>query len=224
LKESEFSTALVKWWSKNGRKFPWRSEKNLYRILVAETLLHRTRAQNVVPVYLKFMAEFPDIKTLSECKTKDVIKITRSLGLTWRWNLLKQSSITIEKEFFGQIPLDREKLMSLPGVGDYIASAIRVFVGGFNDPLIDSNTVRIICRVYGYETKDSIKRRKEIRNSYSTLIAGTLPSEFGYALIDLGASICVSNKPLCRQCPVLKYCKSGKLSTEKIRESNINRC
>lgn len=204
-----FSGSLVEWWGKNCRAFPWRFEKNLYRILIAETFLHRTRAEAVVQFYLKFLNEFPDIKSLAKSDLRNVLAITRTLGLMQRWNFLKQAARTIEREYSGIVPLDRKKLVRLPGIGDYIASAIRVFGAGYGDPLIDGNTVRVVCRVNGCSIKDSTRRGKKVRTLYLTLMDKSDPSKFGYSMIDLGAKICIPHKPLCRECPVLHFCKTG---------------
>ncbi|MGC8647164.1 MAG: A/G-specific adenine glycosylase, partial [Thermoplasmata archaeon] len=71
------SVKLLKWWYINGRHFPWRKTREPYRILVSEILLHRTRAENILPVYERFLNEFPDIETLSKAELKDVIDIMR---------------------------------------------------------------------------------------------------------------------------------------------------
>lgn len=201
-----FSTDLLDWWKQNGRKFPWRLEKDSYRILVVETLLHRTKAENVVPIYLKFITEFPNIKTLSGAELRDILKITRPLGLAWRWNLLKKAAIIIEKEFSGQIPMDKEKLLSLPGVGDYIASAIRVFSSDTEDPLIDTNTVRIICRIYGISINDGLRREGIMKELYRQLRCKTDPKVFGFTLIDLAAGVCHPKVPECKKCPISPSC------------------
>lgn len=221
--ENASSEDLLKWWKKNGRKFPWRSERDPYRIMVAETLLHRTRAENVVPIYLKFITEFPDIETLSESKVSNILKIARPLGLAWRWNLLKKTASILEKEFAGQVPMDREKLLGLPGVGDYIASAIRVFSSNSEDPLIDTNTVRIICRIYGISINDHLRKGRMVKDLYRQFRGKTDPKVFGFALIDLGAGVCHSKVPECEKCPLSLSCVTFQSSIGEYRKSGTFR-
>ena len=38
-----------------------------YCILIAEILLHRTRADQVCPVYLRFLETFPDLSVADQC-------------------------------------------------------------------------------------------------------------------------------------------------------------
>ena len=203
---STFSIDLLKWWSVNARHFPWREERDPYNIMIAEILLHRTRAENVVPIYLKFITEFPNVKTLSEAYMGDIFKILRPLGLAWRVNLLKRAATIIEREFSGQIPMDKEKLLGLPGIGDYIASAIRVFSSDTEDPLIDTNTVRIICRIYGISINDGLRREGIMKELYRQLRCKTDPKVFGFTLIDLAAGVCHPKVPECKKCPISPSC------------------
>ena len=203
---SGFADALISWWKDHGRSFPWRFERNPYRVLVAETLLHRTRAENVVPVYQHFITVIPDNRSLAVARENVILDMTRSLGLRWRVKLLPEAARIIEKEFGGTIPMDRKQLLSLPGVGDYITSAIRVFTGEFSDALMDTNTVRVISRIYGVGIKESARRSEKMRIRYSKLRNGRDAREFGYAMIDLAATICLSGQPQCYDCPVRPLC------------------
>ena len=57
-------TNLKKWWRKNSRNFPWRKTNDPYHILIAEIFLHRTKAEQVLPVYEKFIQKYPTIKSI----------------------------------------------------------------------------------------------------------------------------------------------------------------
>ncbi len=201
---------LIEWWRKNGRDFPWRGERNPYKVLVAEMLLQRTRAQNVVPVYTRFLNSFGSPREISEASDEDIRRCLRSLGLIWRAEKLIETFRVISRDFHGKIPLEKDDLLKLPGIGDYISSAFRTFYGGSSDPLIDTNTVRVLCRLRGEPVNDSIRRGESIRIFYSNLLGSSDPVEFGYALIDLASVICRPSNPLCKICPVLDLCSTGR--------------
>ncbi len=207
--KSEFSHRLIQWWKISGRKFPWRTESDPYKIFIAEILLHRTRARNVPSVYSRFIKRFPDFQSLATADRGDVLEITRSLGLEWRTDKLLEASKLIMKDFGGRLPSDREKLLSLPGVGDYITSAVRVFSFGEHDELIDTNTVRIICRIDGRTLNDSTRRERKIKDRYGLLLNESDSRKFGYAMIDLASVICIPRKPRCDLCPVIQHCKTA---------------
>ena len=210
-----FSEDLMKWWSLNKRIFPWRSERDPYRLLVAEVLLHRTKAKGVVTVYEELLTQCPDIQTLADARLKDLKKITKSLGLGWRIKSLKEAAVIVVNEFGGKVPIQKDKLLSLPGVGDYIASAIGVFAEKSDSPLIDSNTTRIILRVYGLPLTDSARRKKDTSIKYEWLRSGFESMEFGFAMIDLASKVCILTTPRCGICPLVFHCATGSRLSER---------
>jgi len=204
-----FSKNLLKWWKNNKREFPWRKTHNSYEILVSEILLHRTRANQVIPVYIDFLERFPTIAALSEANIEDVKKILYPLGLSWRTELLHKMALEIMKKYEGKIPSKTKELEALPGVGHYIAAAVRCFCHGYPEVLLDTNTVRIIGRFFGIKKTDGSRRSRQFRELYEPLIDQKCPREFNYAMIDLGALVCKPKNPICSICPLSKKCKYG---------------
>lgn len=204
-----FSDELLKWWYDNARHFPWREEKEPYRILIAEVLLHRTRAKSVVPVYIDLISKFPDIKALSGASTEEILSVTASLGLKWRSAMLVEAARQIVEKFGGEVPLDRKQLLSLPGIGDYVASAVATFAGGQDCELLDTNTVRVISRVTYEECGGPSRGRKAIRERYSALKGDENAGKFAYSLIDLASLVCLPRNPKCNICPVSAHCITG---------------
>ena len=74
---------LLQWWDQAKRRYPWRETRDPYRILVAETLLHRTRANQVVPLYELLLHRFPDVKTLAQSSPQELTELLHSGGLHW---------------------------------------------------------------------------------------------------------------------------------------------
>jgi A/G-specific adenine glycosylase len=206
----DFGDILVEWWNQNGRSFPWRNTEDPFKIFVAEVLLHRTRAYSVVPVYLELINNFSTMHDLSQVDEKTLQRMLASLGLKWRTRMLHETSRIIDINYGGIIPIEKDKLLSLPGIGAYIASAVRVFTVGSDDPLIDTNTVRVISRFRGWKQDDKIRRTEKVRNSYSHLRGKQNPKYYGYAMIDLAYTICLPRTPNCVRCPISKNCKTGK--------------
>lgn len=206
---SDFGSQLIEWWKKEGRRFPWRNTDDPFRIFLAEVLLHRTRAENVAPIYQNLIENFTSPDKLAGIDENELRSILSPLGLRWRIDKLLVSIRMMVSNFDGRVPMGRAQLLSLPGVGDYIASATRVFTLNSDDPLIDTNTVRVISRVYGFKVTESTRRKKAVRYKYSTLRNNSDPRTFGFSMIDLASLICRSHLPDCRRCPVLKFCSTG---------------
>ena len=197
---------LLRWWGQWKRHFPWRETCEPYKIIVAEILLHRTRANQVVPLYARFLQRFPNIGTLSQSTPEELSALFHSGGLHWRWKLLHSMAVALEERFQGQIPDDFKILVSLPGISHYIASAVRCFAFGHPDALLDTNTVRVAGRLFGLPLTDSSRRSRLFRAVLEKLIDKEHPREFNFALIDFAALVCKSGSPLHKECGLKQHC------------------
>lgn len=204
----DFRSSLIVWGRENFRPFPWRFTKNPYFILVSEVMLHRTKALQVVPVYERFIQQYPDITSLGQATRTELHEILYSLGLRWRIDLIHMMASDLKIRFNGQVPIGKKELLSLPGVSDYIASAVRCFAWDFPEALIDTNTVRVIGRLYGLETKDSSRRNSTFKRRIEELVDSSEPKVYNYALLDLADRLCTKRRlPDCQHCPVQVHCR-----------------
>jgi A/G-specific adenine glycosylase len=204
-----FRIDLLSWWQLNRRKFPWREVRDPYKVLIAEILLHRTRADQVVPVYRDFIEQFPAINFIARASVDELMEIMKPLGLYWRVELLREMAQQLISRFDGSIPQEKKALESLPGISHYIASALRCFAYGYADALLDTNTVRICGRLLSIPVTDGSRRSKKFREIIETLVDPDRPHEFNYALIDHGALVCRSRNPICVDCSVRRQCSFG---------------
>src|SRR5688572_20254182 len=76
--------ALQIWAETSARDFPWRGDKDPYHVLMAEMMLRRTQARQVVDVYLRFVERYPTVQALHLASAEDVSAALRPLGLNWR--------------------------------------------------------------------------------------------------------------------------------------------
>jgi len=205
-----FRKALIDWGKKNFRKFPWRFSSDPYHILMAEVMLHRTKALQVVPVFERFLSRYPSLVALAEASEEDLHEMLYSLGLKWRVHLVHKMAIELVNRHKGNIPIDRESLLALPGVSDYITSAFRCFAWNQPDTLIDTNTVRIVARLFDIPLKDSLRRNKYFIFLIGAMLDPEQPKLYDYALLDLANKICLKSKPpTCLSCPVQPQCLYG---------------
>src|SRR5450756_2226759 len=84
----EIRSEILEWGDKNLRDFPWRNTHDPYKIIIAEIMLHRTNADQVKPVYEKFIEDFPDFSSIVRAGSKNIGTEIQSLGLFWRSDLL----------------------------------------------------------------------------------------------------------------------------------------
>jgi A/G-specific adenine glycosylase len=210
LSESQIADlrhALLEWGRAHFRSFPWRQTRDPYRILMAEILLHRTQVHQMQPVYEAFLQRFPDLSSLAQASREELQQTLYPVGLRWRVDSLHAMVQEIQQRFQGQIPENKEDLLSLPGVSNYIAGAVRCFAWNEPEVLLDTNTVRIIGRLPGWEVKDSSRRSSRFRQALEILIDRQNPRDFNYALLDLAHLICLKRQPpRCAECPLKQWC------------------
>jgi len=202
--------ALLRWEESHFRPFPWRQTRDPYRILLAEILLHRTQVRQMIPVYERLVAKYPDIPSLAAVDKAALDALLFSLGLRWRIDLLHVMAQEINTRFAGHIPTDRVDLLSLPGVSEYIAGAVRCFAWDQPEVLMDTNTVRITGRLLGWPIKDSSRRNARFRCALEELVDPQEPRTFNYALLDLAHLVCLKRQePRCQDCPLRPWCDYG---------------
>ena len=213
---SDFAKKLDKWWQQNKRQFPWRATFVPYEILVAEILLHRTKAEQVAKVYPNFLKSYPTISCLAKANLLEIQVLLKGLGLNWRIELLHKMAQEIVIRYDGKIPETKEELESLPGVSDYIASATLCFAFNKSELLLDTNIVRIIGRVFALRVTDSSRRSSHFKELYQMINSRENPRNFAFAMIDLGAIVCLPITPVCNVCPVNEMCAYSPLDSQKM--------
>jgi A/G-specific adenine glycosylase len=195
-------------WAREGnlRTFPWRAETDPYRLLIAEIMLRRTRADQVGRIYAAFVERWPDLEAFVGAPYAELLERVAPLGLRWRAQNLWELAQALANR---RLEASYDKLIELPGVGDYVASAVACFSTGARIPLIDTNSVRVLGRYFGFPTGPETRRRKFLRGLADSLVCPDSPQTYNYAILDLAATVCKPRKPECRVCPVRKHCGSA---------------
>ena len=211
MKDPTLSNKILKWYDLNKRSLPWRqkisSEKKQYYTLVSEFMLQQTQVATVIPYFKRFIKDIPDLETLASFQDRKLIKLWEGLGYYSRVRNLKRTAQIIIKDFKKKIPDNFLNLKSLPGIGDYTASAISAIA--FNKPIIplDGNIERVLKR-YLYLKKESQIQKKNLIKNKKVFGISDRSSDYAQALMELGALICKPNNPICEECPISKNCKS----------------
>jgi len=198
---------LLKWFRKNRRTFPWRKTRDPYKILIAEILLQKTNSRVVSEVYYSFINKYSSPDLVVNSSISEIKKIISPLGLLYKAKRIKKICVSIIEDYGSKVPEDFNDLISLNGVGRYIASAVMLF--GFNKPLalLDHNIIRILDRVFSIKsTKSRPHTDKELWHAASELVHMNYAREYNLALLDLSNSHC-SPQPICKSCPLKSICK-----------------
>ena len=203
--------SLRSWFEEHGRhELPWRVDPSPWGILLAETLLHRTRAVAVESVYRDVLNRFGSADEVVE-RPCEWLEVTRPVGLAWRAKTFISACEDILALHGSKVPSDRDDLKTLPGIGHYIASAVRCFGFGIPEVLVDTNTIRLASRISGEPLNPTNHRSRKVRDIVARITENGIqanPND-NYALLDLAALVCHSKNPECIRCPIAYSCKMG---------------
>ncbi len=201
--------SLLSWYDQEQRTLPWRETSDPYAILVSEVMLQQTQVDRVLPKYQQFLTAFPTLSALAQASTADVIDVWVPLGYNRRAISLQSIARQVIAEYNGQIPDTIDGLLKLKGIGRYTAGAIACFAYHKQVATVDTNIRRVLHRVFlGLEYPEPRANDAQML----TLAEQVLPIEQAYnwnqALMDMGATICTSNNPLCGTCHLQLNCQA----------------
>ena len=200
--------AIVNFFKREGRDFPWRQTNDPYVILVSELLLQKTTARQVLEVFDEFFDKYPSVSKLAKADLKTLKSIIGKLGLVKRAIFLRELANDIEKIYGGEVP-DNTKLLKLKGVGMYTANAVLCFAYGKRVPVVDSNVARVLRRYFGIKGNKPAYADKALWKIAEAILPYECYREFNYGLLDISAKHC-RPKPLCDECPLKEHCYYAK--------------
>jgi A/G-specific adenine glycosylase len=202
---------LLDWYSRLGRAhLPWRHTRDPYAILVSEVMLQQTQVERVLPKYAEFLGHFPTLADLAAAPRAEVIQAWASLGYNMRAVRLHEIAQQAVAGYGGTLPETLEGLLSLKGIGRYTAGAVACFAFGQPVATVDTNIRRVLWRVFrGIEPATWPAGERAARETLA-LAEWALPPQRAYdwqqALMDLGATVCISRRPACERCPLRECC------------------
>ena len=215
--ENFFIKKLTHWNStSNGRKMPWKGEKNPYRIWLSEIILQQTRVQQGLEYYNRFIKNYPTINDLASAPEADVFKLWEGLGYYRRCKNMLAAAAEIVEKMDGKFPDTFETIQALKGVGPYTSAAIASFAFNLPHAVLDGNVYRLLARYFGIsQSIDSAAGKKYFALLAEELLDKKKPGLYNQAIMDFGALIC---KPLpeCMICPLQSKCVALKENTIRL--------
>ncbi len=201
--------AMARWFAKTQRTMPWRGSRDPYAIWVSEIMLQQTQVETVRPYFLRFMRSFPDVQALARAPLGRVLKAWEGLGYYSRARNLHRAARLVVKDLAGRLPDSAAALRKLPGIGPYTAGAIASIAFGQEEPALDGNVARVLCRVFciRQNPKKATTQRKLWGLAKELVTPGRTTRQvsagiINQALMDLGAMVCVPRRPRCDVCPL----------------------
>ena len=198
------------WYHAHGRDLPWRRTADPYWLLTAEVMLQQTDAAKVSAAYPRFIRDFPRPSVLAEAKESRVAGHIRPLGLNYRAGRLIATAKAICEEFGGEVPKTEEELMSMPGIGRYVARAVLAGAAGRRLAVLDTNVVRLLERYFGVRSQRPRPHTDPQLWEVAQLLLPRRTSDsrdWNYAVLDFTAGVCTYSSPSCDACGCSRRCR-----------------
>jgi A/G-specific adenine glycosylase len=209
--KQQFQQNLLSWFEKHGRDLPWRKTHDPFEILVSELMLQQTQVERVMEYWPRFLARFPNFKSVAESTEEEVIVLWEGLGYYNRARNLHKLAKVIQDQYGGIFPTDRDEILKLPGIGEYTAGAIMSFALLIRAPIVDTNVIRVYSRVFLKNQTQKEESNNTLQKIFWLLADSLTPMEnfweYNQGIMDFGAIQCMVDKPKCNICPMRTFCR-----------------
>jgi len=173
-------------------------------------MLQQTQVKTVLPYFARWMSALPDFASLSAASEEQVLKLWEGLGYYSRARNLHKLAKAVAA--LPEPPRTAEAWRELPGVGPYTAAAITSIAFSAKSACVDGNVVRILARLTADATeyRDSANAAKAFTSLADSILSHESPGDHNQAMMELGATVCHRQNPLCTICPVLSFCAAAR--------------
>ncbi len=206
--EVEWVPELIDWYTATARELPWRRAGfGAWGVLVSEFMLQQTPVNRVVPRLEAWLERWPTPAALAADAPSEAVRQWANLGYPCRALWLHRAAVEITDRHGGIVPADVDALLALTGIGDYTARAVAVFAYGLREPVVDTNTRRVLARVVAGRSQPGPAHRRDLDDMRAVLPQDVARSAIvNAATMELGAVVCVARSPRCDGCPIARSC------------------
>ncbi|HSD55549.1 MAG TPA: hypothetical protein VLA92_00170 [Candidatus Saccharimonadales bacterium] len=188
-----FQDTVWRYYEDNGRHdLPWRVARedgtyDPYKVLVSELMLQQTQVPRVIPKFIAFTEAYPSFDVLAVAPLSDVLKLWSGLGYNRRAKFLLQTAQLVKDQYEGCLPSTHAELVTLPGVGQNTAGAIRAYA--FNEPVVFVETnIRTVFIHHFFPEEEKVHD-----NALMPIIEASTPEgktrDWYWALMDYGTHL-----------------------------------
>jgi len=206
------AAALLAWYDRHRRELPWRAlpgeTADPYRVWLSEIMLQQTTVVTVAPYFARFVARWPDVRSLAAANLDEVLHEWQGLGYYARARNLHACARLVVERHGGDFPEDPAALRKLPGIGDYTAAAIAAIAFDHRSAAVDGNVERVVARLFAVD-EPLPQAKPRLRALAMALVPQERAGDFAQAMMDLGAVLCTPRRPRCVLCPWRNDCAAA---------------
>ncbi len=177
---------------------------NLYELLIAVMLSAQCTDKRVNIISPSLFEAFPTPISLANADLNEVKSYinTCSFFNNKAKNLIKMAQSVVEN-YANEIPLERDELVKLAGVGQKTANVVMIEYAGANLMAVDTHVYRVAHRLGLSDTKTAIKCEEELTKKFKTDL-----HLLHQAMVLFGRYKCKAVKPECEGCFMEAHCKT----------------
>ena len=187
----EIQTKILNRYEQEGRTFPWRETTDPYKIHLCEVMSQQTQLSRVLVYWTKWLERFPDYEAVANASQKEILTYRSGLWFNRRGLNFRNCAKTVCTQYHGKLPLEREKLLQLPGIWAYTSAAICAFADNQDIPVIDTNIRRVLIFLFSFSETLSLQ---QLEKEAKSLIPSWRSRDRHNALMDYGALILTPQK------------------------------
>ena len=179
--------------------------KKDYELLIAVMLSAQTTDKRVNIVTKELFSKYDSLEKLKNADINDIKKIIKSLGSYNKKSLyIKEISTILIDKYNGKMPIKREELESLPGIGRKTVNVVFCELDIKPSIAVDTHVERVSKRLYLAKENDSVydvemKLRKKFNKENW--------SKRHKQLVLFGRYYCKAIKPECNNCNLKEICR-----------------
>ena len=175
-----------------------------FQLLVVTVLSAQTTDENVNKVAPILFERYPTVSDLAEADPEDVERIVYSTGFyRQKTRSIIKLAQGIEEIFEGEVPMDIDELVRLPGVGRKTASVLLAEAWGVPAIAVDTHVRRVTRRLGLTAQSDPAKIERDLMALYPKSAWSGLSMRF----IQFGRDVCDARRPLCGECELFGLCE-----------------
>lgn len=186
-----------------------------YELVIAVMLSAQTTDKAVNNVTNNLFNKYKTLEEFANANLFDIEKEIQKLGMykIKAKNIIGICSDLLNK-FNGRVPLEKELLVTLPGVGNKTANVVRAELFNIPEIAVDTHILRISKRL---ELANEDDTPLEVEQKLRKLFKEEQYIKLHHQLIWFGRTICKAKNPNCNECMIRNFCKESKEMKEFIR-------
>ncbi|UKK52102.1 endonuclease III [Prevotella sp. E13-17] len=178
---------------------------SIFQLLVAVVLSAQCTDKRINQVTPELFRHYPDAKSMAQATEDDIYTFISSVSYpNAKARHLAAMARTLVEKHNGEVPMDMNQLLDLPGVGRKTANVIQAVAFGKATMAVDTHVYRVSHRLGLVSRSDNSPYKVELKLTRHIPLKD-IPLAHHWLLLH-GRYVCTSRSPHCNQCGLNDLC------------------